>query len=73
MMDLSPSTNGIWEINAGSSCNLRLQLLGLASGQVLISTLIIPVGRTGAVVSVANYRPRGPWFETWPLGRRSFT
>ena len=26
-----------------------------------------------AVVSVANYRPRGPWFETWPLGRRSFT
>ena len=24
------------------------------------------VGRTGAVVSVADYRPRGPWFETWP-------
>ena len=26
--------------------------------------------RTGAVVSVADYGPRGPWFETWP-GRRS--
>ena len=24
------------------------------------------VGRTGAVVSVADYGPRGPWFETWP-------
>ena len=35
--------------------------------------LIIPVGRTCAVVSAANYGPRGPWFETWPLGRRSFT
>ena len=23
-------------------------------------------GRTGAVVSVADYGPRGPWFETWP-------
>ena len=27
-------------------------------------------GRTGAVVSVANYGPRGPLFETW-LGRHS--
>ena len=25
-----------------------------------------PVGRTGAVVSVADYGPGGPWFETWP-------
>ena len=24
------------------------------------------VGRTGTVVSVADYGPRGPWFETWP-------
>ena len=24
------------------------------------------MGRTGAVVSVADYGPRGPWFETWP-------
>ena len=23
------------------------------------------VGRTGAVVSVADYGPRGPWSETW--------
>ena len=37
MMDLSPSTNGIWEINAGSSCNLRLQLLGLAKNGFLFS------------------------------------
>ena len=27
-------------------------------------------GRTGAVVSIADYGPRGPWFETWS-GRRS--
>ena len=27
-------------------------------------------GRTGAVVRVADYGPRGPRFETWP-GRRS--
>ena len=26
--------------------------------------------QTGAVVSVEDYGPRGPWFETWP-GRRS--
>ena len=26
--------------------------------------------QTVAVVSVADYGPRGPWFETWP-GRRS--
>ena len=26
-------------------------------------------GRTGAVVSLADYGPRGPWFDTWP-GRR---
>ena len=24
------------------------------------------VGRTGAVISAADYGPRGPWFETWP-------
>ena len=24
------------------------------------------MGQTGEVVSVAGYRPRGPWFETWP-------
>ena len=23
-------------------------------------------GQTGAVVGVADYRPRGPWFETLP-------
>ena len=27
-------------------------------------------GRTGAVVSVVDYGPRGLWFDTWP-GRRS--
>ena len=26
----------------------------------------LAVGRTGAVASVADYGPRGPWFETWP-------
>ena len=30
------------------------------------TTAIYAVGRTGAVVSVADYGPRGPWFETWP-------
>ena len=25
----------------------------------------VQLGRTGAVVSVADYGPRGPWFETW--------
>ena len=24
------------------------------------------MGRASAVVSVADYGPRGPWFETWP-------
>ena len=28
--------------------------------------VIIKWGRTGAVVSVADNGPRGPWFETWP-------
>ena len=27
---------------------------------------VFTVGRTGAVVRVADYGPRGPWFETWP-------
>ena len=27
------------------------------------------LGRTGAVVSVADYGLRGPWFETWPVHR----
>ena len=26
----------------------------------------IKAGRTGAVVSFPYFRPRGPWFETWP-------
>ena len=32
--------------------------------------VIIKWGLTGAVVRIADYGPRGPWFETWP-GRRS--
>ena len=28
--------------------------------------VIIKWGRTGAVVRIAEYGPRGPWFETWP-------
>ena len=30
----------------------------------LLPSMLLNVGRTGAVVSVANYGPRGPWFET---------
>ena len=30
----------------------------------------VPGARTGAVVGIVDYGPRGPWFETWP-GRRS--
>ena len=28
---------------------------------------LVKRGRTGAVVSVVDYGPRGPWFETWPF------
>ena len=30
------------------------------------SVSVSVVGRTGAVVSIADYEPRGPWFKTWP-------
>ena len=39
-------------------------LLGYRSRNLLV--LKNTVGRTGTVVSVADYGPRGPWFETWP-------
>ena len=40
---------------AAGVCNIRYRIY-----------FSIKVGRTGAVVSVAYYGPRGPWFETWP-------
>ena len=43
------------------------------NGRLMTPIDIMPVclnshisGRTCAVVSLADYGPRGPWFETWP-------
>ena len=35
----------------------------------IIPSKKLSMGRTGAVVSVADYGPNGPRFETWPVRR----
>ena len=39
---------------------------GLEKLKVWANKWLIMVGRTGAVVSVADYGPMGAWFKTWP-------
>ena len=53
-------------------CKAKTSLMqSTNANKILIETVIsIEWGRTGTVVSVGDYGPRGPWFESWP-GRRS--
>ena len=51
------------KLRADSSIKLLLLVLSVSS---LYETTKVNVGRTGAVVSVADYGSKGAWFETWP-------
>ena len=47
------------------SRNLKINTIQIITN-TFRKTHVFEVGRTGAVVSVADYEPRGPRFETWP-------